>query len=255
MRIRQHVNPLHMHFEQFRGERPPLVDGRAIEVEIGCADAQFLFERAAIDPSRPSVGLEIREELVDLVNRRARATGVPVTAVFCQAQLHMTEILPPRSIDRVFVNFPDPWFKRRHQNRRMVDAVLADAIAQTAKPRAEIFVQTDVWDVALAAMDVLEREPALVNAAGEWTFWKAGNPYGVRSWREQNAEETGLTVWRLMYRRVRGRAGFGLQASGVRLESSGSSSRSLEHNLRPVACSPPAARSSTGSSSPSRSPS
>jgi len=200
VRIRQHVNPNQVHFARFRGERPVL-DGRPLEVEVGCADAQFLFERAQAAPSRQYVGLEIREDLVDLVNRRARALGVPVHAVFCQAQLHMTEIFAPGSVDRVYINFPDPWFKRRHHDRRMVDAALAEGIAAVARPGAEIFVQSDVWNIALPAMATFERDDRFVNLAGEWTFWRAGNPYGVRSWREQHAEETGLPIWRIRYRR------------------------------------------------------
>ena len=201
MRIRQHVNPKQLHFERFRGDPPPL-DGRSIEVEIGCAEAQFLFERAQHDPSRLYVGLEIREDLVTLVNRKARETGTPVHAVFCQAQLHMPQIFPEESVDRVYVNFPDPWFKRRHHERRMIDDALANGIAYIAKSGAEIFVQTDVWDIALDAMSTFDPDERFENVAGEWTFWKDGNPYGVRSWREQNAEETGLDVWRLLYRRV-----------------------------------------------------
>ncbi|HEY1554716.1 MAG TPA: hypothetical protein VGF94_07750 [Kofleriaceae bacterium] len=201
MRIRQHVNPLGLHYETFRGVRPPLDPSRELEVEIGCAEAQFLFERAARAPERTYVGLEIREELVAYVNRKARADALPVHAVFCQAQLHLTEIFPAASVARVYVNFPDPWFKRRHQNRRMVDPVLADAIAAVAKPGADVFVQTDVWEIALDAMSVLERAGRFANAAGEWSFWRAGNPYGVRSWREQHAEEHGLPIWRILYRR------------------------------------------------------
>src|SRR6185369_7430324 len=91
VRIRQHVNPRQLHFERFRGTRPPL-DHRPVEVEIGCAEAQFLFERAAREPDRLYVGLEIREDLVELVNKKAKALGAPVHAVFCQAQLHMTEV-------------------------------------------------------------------------------------------------------------------------------------------------------------------
>ncbi|HET7499759.1 MAG TPA: hypothetical protein VFK02_02120 [Kofleriaceae bacterium] len=200
MRIRQHVNPNQVHFARFRGEAPVL-DGREIELEIGCADAQFLFERAALDGSRQYVGLEIREDLVKLVNRRARALGVPVHAVFCQAQLHMAQILAPGSVARVYINFPDPWFKRRHHERRMVDAALAEGIAAVARPGADVFVQSDVWDIALAAMATFERDERFENSAGEWTFWRGGNPYGVRSWREQNAEETGLAVWRIRYQR------------------------------------------------------
>ena len=198
MRIRQHVNPLDVFFETFRGVKPVL-DGRKVEVEIGCADAQFLFERAAADPSRHYVGLEIREELVDYVNRKAKRLAAPVTGVFCQAQLHTKEILPPGIASRVYVNFPDPWFKRRHHVRRMVDNVLAEQIDHLLAADGDLFVQTDVWDIAIDSMSAFE--PRFTNAAGEWTFWKEGNPYGVRSWREQNAEETGLPIWRLLYRR------------------------------------------------------
>ena len=201
MRIRQHVNPLGLHYEQFRGEKPELVEGLPIEVEIGCADAQFLFERAARDPARTYVGLEIREDLVRWVNDKAHTLGAPVCAVFCQAQLHLREVFGAREVDRVFINFPDPWFKRRHHVRRMVDRALVDGIADITRAGGEVFVQSDVWAIALDAMFALESDERFVNAAGEWSFWRGGNPYGVRSWREQNAEETGLEIWRILYRR------------------------------------------------------
>jgi tRNA (guanine-N7-)-methyltransferase len=200
VRIRQHVDPRGMYFTQFRGVRPPL-DGRPVEVEIGCADAQFLFERAAHAPERLFVGLEIREEFVELVNKRAKEQAAPVHAVFCHAQLHLTEVFPPGSVDRVYVNFPDPWFKRKHRDRRMIDSVLAEGIAVVARAGAEILVQTDVWDIALDALVTFESDERFANMAGEWSFWRGGNPYQVRSWREQNAEETGLPIWRMRYAR------------------------------------------------------
>jgi len=200
MRIRQHVNPNLLHFEQFRGEMPPL-DGRIVECEIGCADAQFLFERATKDPSRLYVGLEIREEWTLEVNKRAVAARTPVHAVFCHAQLHMGLIFPPGSVERVYVNFPDPWFKRKHHDRRMVDDALSEQIALALRPGAELFVQTDIWDLAIDAMTTFDSDERFVNQAGEWSFWKQGNPYGVQSWREENAEATGLPVWRTRYHR------------------------------------------------------
>ncbi len=202
MRIRQHVNPLGAHFMEFRGELPVLDAARPIEIEIGCAEAQFLFERAKREPDRQYVGLEIREELVHWVNRHARAAKLPLQAVFCQAQLHLPLIFEGHSVDRVYLNFPDPWFKKKHHNRRMIDDQLAVAIGEVTRPGAEIFMQSDVWEVALDAMEVLERRDEIFeNLTGDWTFWRGGNPYGARSWREQNAEETGLAIWRIRYRR------------------------------------------------------
>ena len=106
-------------------------------------------------------------------------------------------------IERVYVNFPDPWFKRKHQDRRMVDDALADQIARAARPGAEIFVQTDVWDLAIDGLTTFDGDldDRFINQAGEWSFWKQGNPYGVRSWREENAEATGLPIWRILYHR------------------------------------------------------
>ena len=201
MRIRQHVNPNQIHFEQFKGELPPL-DHRLVEVEIGCADAQFLFERAAVDPSRLYVGIEIREEWTLEVNRRARASGAPVHAVFCHAQHHLGLIFARGSVERIYVNFPDPWFKRKHHHRRMVDDTLADRIADVLRPGGDLFVQTDVWDLAIDSMETFDSDERFENVAGEWSFWRAGNPYGVRSWREENAEATGLPIWRMLYRRL-----------------------------------------------------
>ncbi len=202
MRIRQHVNPLDPHFDEFRGEVPDMPDGVEVECEIGCADAQFLFERAAATPDRVYVGLEIRRDFIALVNRRARERGVAVHAVLCQAQLHMAEVFPAGRVTRAYINFPDPWFKRRHHQRRMVDEVLASAIARAVHAGGEVFVQTDIWDLALDALGAFERDGRFVNAAGEWSFWRDGNPYGSRSWREQHAAEAGLEVWRLLFRRV-----------------------------------------------------
>jgi tRNA (guanine-N7-)-methyltransferase len=201
VRKRQHVNPLHAGYQSFRGQRPELAAGRPVELEIGCAEAQFLFERAALDPSRTYVGLEIREVLVNDVNQRAARVGAPVQAVFCHAGHHLETVLAPGSVARVYVNFPDPWFKRRHHKRRLMDGELARSIHAVLAVGGELLFQSDVWAIALDAMAVLDAaDDRFVNQAGAWSFWKEGNPYGVRSWREQHCEEAGLPIWRLLYR-------------------------------------------------------
>jgi tRNA (guanine-N7-)-methyltransferase len=193
---------LNLAFTEFRGQMPEMVPGRAVELEIGCAEARFLFERAAQEPERTYIGLEIRSQLVKYVNDEARERGIPVHAVFCNANHHLRQIFPRQSIQRVYLNFPDPWFKHRHRKRRMVDGTLARGIHDILTVDGEVFFQSDVWSVALDAMETFERLDALYeNRAGAWSFWRQGNPYGARSWREAHCEHDGLPIWRLRYRR------------------------------------------------------
>jgi tRNA (guanine-N7-)-methyltransferase len=202
VRVRQHVNPDSPFFERMRVEPIRMPTDRPVELEIGCADAQFLFERARLDPTRHYVGLEIRDRLVRWVNARSRDEATPVRAVFCHANHHLGSLVPPRSVDRVYLNFPDPWFKRRHHERRMIDGDLANAVATICRPGADVLVQSDVWDVALDAMAAFDgRDDAFVNRTGPWSFWRGSHPFGARSWREQHCEEAGLPIWRLLYRR------------------------------------------------------
>lgn len=200
MRNRQHVNVNAVAFETFTGEMPRLEDGRIIELEIGCADAQFLFERAEADPSRTYIGLEIREPLVDAVNRHARERNLPVQAVFVHASHHLGKLFPKGSIRHCYLNFPDPWFKRKHHNRRMINESLLRQLAPLIESGGDVLMQSDVFEVALDAMSVFEMcDDIYENMRGPWTFWKEGNPFGVRSWREMNCEENDMPVWRMRY--------------------------------------------------------
>lgn len=203
MRKRQHVNVNALCFETFSGERPRLETGRAVELEIGCADAQFLFERAAKDPTRTYIGLEIREALVEEVNKRAQAERLPVQAVWVHASLHLGSIMPKESVRHCFLNFPDPWFKRKHRARRMINESLLRQLHSVLEPGGDVLMQSDVFDVALDAMDVFERcDDIYTNMVSPWTFWKEGNPFAVRSWREMNCEEEGMPVWRARYQPI-----------------------------------------------------
>lgn len=202
MRIRQHVNPLLLRFQKERPGLLTLPPGDEVEVELGCAEAQFLFERAEKQPRNVYVGLEIREELVHQVNARAQAIGAPVLGVYCHINLDLLHLFAPKSVARIFINFPDPWFKTRHHKRRLMEDDLVVGCHEILRDGGELLFQSDVWDLALDALEVIERHPdRFENLAGPWSFWKEPNPYGVRSRREQGCEEDGAPVWRIFYKR------------------------------------------------------
>ena len=201
-RLRHHVNPLHASYLATGASRLPLPAGREVEVELGCADALFLFERAAADPALFCVGVELRRDLVDDVNRRAREAGLHhLQAVFANGQTEFDALFPEGRLARVFINFPDPWFKRRHQKRRVVSAGLVAAIDRTLTAGGELFFQSDVFDLALDAMAAIEESARFDNLHGEWSF-APENPFGARSLREVRCRERALPIWRMHYRRA-----------------------------------------------------
>jgi tRNA (guanine-N7-)-methyltransferase len=176
---------------------------REVDVELGCADARFLFELAPRFPERLFIGLEIRQPLVEEVNDEARKLGLPnLQARFCHINVDLPALFADGSLARVYVNFPDPWFKRRHQKRRLMNDELVEVLHRKLRHDGELFFQSDVYDLALDALAVLESAPdKFANVNGPWTFARA-NPYGARSLRELRCEERGMRIWRMCYRRL-----------------------------------------------------
>ncbi len=205
-RVRHHVNPFKEEFLDTSPQRLVLPPG-PIDVELGCADARFLFELDSAQSARPGdprtsyVGLEIRREMVERVNRRARIEGRDrLRAIFAHINHDLPTLFAEESLYRVFINFPDPWFKRAQKKRRLCTRELALCLCGLLVPGGELYFQSDIFDLALDAMAVLESTPGLVNTAGEWSFLRH-NPYGVESLREVRVQEKGLSVWRMLYRK------------------------------------------------------
>jgi tRNA (guanine-N7-)-methyltransferase len=181
----------------------PLPPGVDVEVELGCADARFLFERAPLHPEMCFVGLEIRTPMVEQVNEQAAELKLTnLRAVYCNINVDLPCLFPDRSLARIFVNFPDPWFKRRHQNRRLMNDELVPVLHDKLRPGGELFFQSDVFDLALDAMAVLESAPErFANRLAPWSFVR-DNPFDAKSLREVRCEERGMRIWRMCYRRV-----------------------------------------------------
>ena len=208
VRIRHHVNPLRsrlLHIAPGALVLPANAPA-PLEIEIGCADAQFLFELARQNAQTSYVGIELRRPLVDDVNLRAAAEGLGhLTAVFAHANIDLPRLLHGYKVRRFFINFPDPWFKRPQKKRRLLTPELAEQLVALLSDDGELFFQSDVWDLALDAMAVLETTPGLRNVAGEWSFVRQ-SPYPARSQREERVQARGLPVWRILYRSTRAAA-------------------------------------------------
>ncbi|MFH2007315.1 MAG: methyltransferase domain-containing protein [bacterium] len=200
-RIRHHVNPLSVHHLDTGATRVIVLAALPLEVELGCAEGEFLFARCLIEPARCYVGVEIRAELVDRVNTQAAQQGVgQVQSVYANLLTDLEVLFAPGSVDLCHINFPDPCFKRSQHKRRFLTPELTSALLRILRPGGRLAFQSDVFELALEAMELLElAAPALVNELSPWSFAR-DNPFGAQTRRERRCLEREQRIWRLRYR-------------------------------------------------------
>ena len=144
--VRQHVNPLGRFFQQPL-ELPSLTalfpqPHQPLHLDIGCARGQFLMDMAVLHPRRNHLGLEIRRPLVERAEtRRQRRQLHNLRYLFCNVTVSLASLtrqLGPEQLQLVTVQFPDPWFKRKHHKRRLLQDSLAEHLGGGHAPRRPV---------------------------------------------------------------------------------------------------------------------
>ncbi len=144
------------------------------------------------------MGIEIKAKWAYKVEKRRRTLGlVNVLAWAADARDLLRRAGPDDSVRRVFVHFPDPWWKKRHTKRRVVGPELLDDLARLMVSGGELFVQTDVLDRAELYAGVIDAHPLFERRATP-SGWLEENPFGSVSNRESRAEVDELPVFRTL---------------------------------------------------------
>lgn len=154
---------------------------------------------AAARPAWNYLGVEIREPLVDEANRLASEAGLAnVHYKFCNAMLWLDRLLEnvPRGVlQAVTIQFPDPWFKKKHAKRRMVNDEMVETIANHLSPTGNVFIQTDIEFLAEEMFELFRSDKRFSESPlGE-------NPFPVKTEREKAVEDKGLPVFRTIFLR------------------------------------------------------
>jgi len=200
-RHRIHGNPFNV--RHVIEAQPPWQDiyGRdaPLALDIGFGAGSFLLSLAKSKPDWDILGLEIRQHLVDNTMATAFEQGVKnLFALKANANLHLGDLLPDQSVIFVSVNFPDPWFKKRHHKRRVINEAWLDTLLPKLIPDATIHVMTDFEPIGLEASLLFEAEPRL-RRMHEETFATASTT-GVQSEREQTHMRREEPIYRLAYK-------------------------------------------------------
>ncbi len=206
-RVRLHVNPFKQHYCQplevpdwpsvFANPRAPLL------LDLGSARGRFLYYMAHHQPDRNFLGIEIRRALVDEANAwRDRAGLTNLHYLFGNVHTSLEELLqslPKGTLDTVTVLYPDPWFKKKHHKRRMIQPHVVDVLARYLPPGGKVFIASDVQEVA-EYMRTCFLEHERFQPTTE--HWLQENPFPVASEREIASLRLGRPVYRLMLERM-----------------------------------------------------
>ena len=153
--MRQHVNPLSKNFNEI--ERiPSLIEMFGdpklnLHLDIGCAAGEFLFDLALVNTSWNYLGIEIREKLVKTAKLKVREREIKnLYFVFGNANNIFNDVQSKFFIENVksiSFNFPDPWFKKRHYKRRVIQTEFINTLSNSLQKGSLIFIKTDVKDL------------------------------------------------------------------------------------------------------------
>lgn len=177
------------------GRRAP----RYLEIGFGMGD--MLIQMALAHAERDYLGIEVYDPGVGrLFGQLARLDIHNVRAVRGDANDVLARRLPDQSLDGIFIYFPDPWPKRRHHKRRLVQPPFVSLVSAKLRAGGLCHIVTDVKDYAQHMLDTLERENALQNLARRGGFSRRP-PNRPTTKFERRSLERGHSVWDLMFAR------------------------------------------------------
>ena len=205
--MRQHVNPLSHFFqlplslpsnsELFKDSHYP------IHLDIGSAKGEFLIELASNYPNWNFLGLEIREPLVSSSEQKRKKLELQnLKFLYCNVNVSLEEWLSKlddNQLKRVSIQFPDPWFKRKHIKRRVLRKSLLNSIARYISEDGELFIQSDIFTLMESMIDVIDSSTFFDRKDLEGLKWLDKNPYDAFTDRELFVIKKNMPIYRAMY--------------------------------------------------------
>lgn len=184
----------------FDAAEPSISLEAPVEFEIGPGRGWFTLERLEASPTARVVGLEIKKKWATIVDDRLKKRQLSGRGRTFHGD---ARLVVPRlvqgSLSHVYLHFPDPWWKKRHEKRLVLSSELLDGLAVAMIAGGELFVQTDVEHRAQAYEEVIGRHAGFVPVSGGPRV--EDHPYVARSPRERIAMRDGIPVYRLRYLR------------------------------------------------------
>ncbi|MBI4990058.1 MAG: tRNA (guanosine(46)-N7)-methyltransferase TrmB [Rhodocyclales bacterium] len=168
-------------------------------LEIGCGMGETTAAIAAAHPEIDYLGIEVHTPGVGSLLKLIDEGGLANLRVIQHDAVEvLREMIAPESLDGVHVFFPDPWPKKRHHKRRLVQADFVALLASRLKPGGYVHLATDWEEYAGQMLAVLSAEPQLENTAAGYAPRPAYRP---QTKFETRGLKLGHGVWDIVFRK------------------------------------------------------
>ena len=186
--------PLNM--ESIFGRKAPCT------LEIGFGNGGALVTMAEQQPQCDFIGIEVHRPGVGRLLQQLEERKLDNVRVMREDAVQVLKVcIQDNSLDRVLLFFPDPWHKKRHHKRRIVQADFIELLARKIRRGGCLHMATDWEDYAAHMLEVMEQSPAFHNCAGTGNF-SPRPAYRPVTKFEQRGQRLGHGVWDLLYERV-----------------------------------------------------
>lgn len=169
-------------------------------LEIGFGSGYSLLAMAENKPDHNYIGIETHRPGIGtlLFNIETHATN-NIRLYYADAVDVLTHCIPNQSLDGVQLFFPDPWPKRRHHKRRLIQPAFVKMLALKLKTGGALHLATDWQDYAAYMMKVLSQTENFINAAGKGQFAERSLNRPLVTKFEQRGEKEGRPIWELQF--------------------------------------------------------
>ena len=209
--MRQHVNPLSKNFfdidpippinEIFENPKLPL------HLDIGCASGDFLIELSLQNKNWNYIGIEIREKLVLNANLKMKKKEYKnLYFSFGNANNMFNDFKNKSlidSINSISIYFPDPWFKKKHHKRRVIQTEFINFLSNSIQKRSLIFIKTDVKELYDYMELIISASLKLKKLSNkDFRFQESFNPNKIKTNREKYVFLNQLKIYESIYKKI-----------------------------------------------------
>jgi tRNA (guanine-N7-)-methyltransferase len=168
-------------------------------LEIGFGMGHALIAQAQQKPACDFIGIDVHKPGVGAVLDAIAKHQLKNIRLFCADAVEvLTQCVPDNSLDEVQLFFPDPWPKRKHHKRRLVQTAFVKLIHKKLKPYGKFCLATDWEDYAKHMLKVFSNASDFINAAGDQQFAPRHVDRPLTKF-EQRGKNLGHSVWDLVF--------------------------------------------------------